>query len=343
MRVPTEVRVALQQALSPPAASGNAAADLLRLSAYVSEAWSPTRAVGSLLAIATAAGASDIHLESSVEGTTVRLRLDGELCARGTLPPAGGERLLAAARLLGGCLPYRRDIPQEGRIFREGVAADVRVAFLPTALGERGVFRLFGRLLGLADLGFDANSEQALRVMLARPSGLMLVAGPSGAGKTTTLYACLGHLAASRGGAHLSIEHPVEQRLRLAGIPVDQVELCPERGFTAEAALVAALRQDVDVLAVGEVRTAGDAALAVQAAHTGRLVLAGLHAGGAAEALQRLLDLGVAASVLRDTPVAVLHQRLISGPCGDCSGSGCAACGGSGRRRRPVVTTWVGS
>ncbi|MCP4025100.1 MAG: Flp pilus assembly complex ATPase component [Sphingomonas sp.] len=127
--------------------------------------------------------------------------------------------------------------------------------------------------------------------MLEQPSGLVLIAGPSGGGKTTTVYAALAYLAARRSGAHLSIEDPVEQRLRLAGIPVDQVELSPERGLDAEAALVGALRQDVDVVALSEIRTAGEAALAVKAAHTGRLVVAGLHAGSATEARQRMLDL----------------------------------------------------
>ncbi|WP_288044062.1 ATPase, T2SS/T4P/T4SS family, partial [Sphingomonas sp.] len=130
-----------------------------------------------------------------------------------------------------------------------------------------------------------------LAALLEQPSGLVLIAGPSGGGKTTTVYAALAYLAARRSGAHLSIEDPVEQRLRLAGIPVDQVELSPERGLDAEAALVGALRQDVDVVALSEIRTAGEAALAVKAAHTGRLVVAGLHAGSATEARQRMLDL----------------------------------------------------
>ena len=154
------------------------------------------------------------------------------------------------------------------------------------------------RLRTLGDLGLPDPERAALEALLAAPSGLVLVAGATGAGKTTTIYAALAWLAASRSGAHLSLEDPVEQRLRAAGIPVDQVELRPERGLDAAAALAGALRQDVDVLAVGEIRTGAEAGLALQAAHTGRLVLAGVHAASTGEARQRLLDLGVDPSVL---------------------------------------------
>src|SRR5207302_2159646 len=121
------------------------------------------------------------------------------------------------------------------------------------------------------ELGLPAAVRAAFERALDAPRGLIVVAGASGAGKTTTLYAALAHLAASRGGAHLSIEDPVEQRLRAAGIAVDQVELEPSRGITGESTLCAALRQDVDVIAVGEIRSAAEARLAIQAAHTGRL------------------------------------------------------------------------
>jgi len=216
----------------------------------------------------------------------------------------------------------------------------VRASFLPTATGERVALRLFGRLRALDELGLTADVLAALRGLLDHPSGLVLVAGPSGGGKTTTVYAALAHLAARRGGAHLSIEDPVEQRLRVAGVPVDQVELAPERGLTAEVALVGALRQDVDVIALSEVRTPAEARLAVHAAHTGRLVVAGLHAGSAAEARQRLLDLGVEEAVLATTLRGVLHQRLRAAACaGDC-GADCPRCAGTGRVRVVQTSLW---
>jgi type II secretory ATPase GspE/PulE/Tfp pilus assembly ATPase PilB-like protein len=341
LKLPSELRPAVERALAPPAPTGARADDGAAFAAYVLGEWSPLRAARSLLAIATSAGASDVHLEPHDDGMRVRLRLAGELDELLALPPGPGRRLVAALKHLAGCLPYRSDVVQEGRIAREGVAADVRASFLPTALGERVALRLFGRLLALDELGFEPATLEALHGLLGRRSGLVLVAGPSGGGKTTTVYAALAAVAARRSGAHLSIEDPVEQRLRLAGVPVDQVELDPERGLTAESALVGALRQDVDVVALGEVRTAAEADLALQAAHTGRLVLAGVHAGSAAEARQRMLDLGADPSVLEATLRGVLHQRLETQPCPEGAATDCARCGGSGRVRRPTTELWL--
>jgi general secretion pathway protein E len=338
-RVPPAHRPAAIRALNPPATgSADDGAALVR---YITGgAWSPGRAASILLAMATAAGASDVHIEAEESGYRVRLRVAGALSDFSRLPPAAGRRLLAAFKHAAGCLPYRSDIVQEGRIPREGVAADVRASFLPTALGERAALRLFGRLLSIEDLGLAPELRRRFENLLAHRSGLVLVAGPSGGGKTTTVYAALAHLAARRDGAHLSIEDPVEQRLRLAGVPVDQVELCPERGLTAEVALVGALRQDVDVVALGEIRTEGEAQLALRAAHTGRLVVAGVHAGSAAEARRRMLDLGVEEAVLDETLRGVLHQRLETVVCADHGGEACESCGGVGRLRRPVCRIW---
>ncbi len=183
---------------------------------------------------------------------------------------------------------------------------------------------------------------QRLRIHSPSCERVVAVAGPSGGGKTTTVYAALGHVAATRGGAHLSIESPVEHRLRLAGIPVDQVELDPERGLTASAALEGALRQDVDVVALAEIRTEDEAALALRAAHTGRLVIAGIHASSGAEARRRMLDLRVTESVLDETLRGVLHLRLETVPCPDhiSEGPPCGRCRGTGRQRRPVAAIW---
>jgi type II secretory ATPase GspE/PulE/Tfp pilus assembly ATPase PilB-like protein len=333
--------VLAQRALAAPQSTGVLLQDAGALGSYLQGAWSPLRAAQALLSMATAAGASDVHLESEPGAVAILFRCVGVLAPFLSLPTAPGERLLAALKHLSGCLPWRRDVFQEGRISREGVAADVRTSFVPTAMGERAALRLFGRLRTLAQLGFDESLRAQLETLLAAPRGLVLLAGSSGAGKTTTLYAALTHLAASRGGAHLSLEDPVEQRLRVAGVPVAQVELSPERGLTGEAALVAALRQDLDVLAVGEIRTGPEAELAVRAAHTGRLVLAGVHAGSVAEARQRLLELGVERSVLETTLVGVLHQRLENRPCQPCQGSSCRLCAGHGRVRVPVGTLEV--
>ncbi len=330
-------RAEVERALSPPDPSGDRAADAAALLHYIEGSWSPLRAAEALLKMAASSAASDVHLEAEQARFQLRFRLNGGLEDFASLPPATGRRFIAALKHASGCLPYRSDLVQEGRIPREGIAADVRTSFLPTALGERAALRLFGRLLALDDLGLDAETVRGLEQALDLPSGLLLVAGPSGGGKTTTVYAALRHLTARRSGAHLSIEDPVEQRLRLAGIPVDQVELCPERGLTAEAALVGALRQDIDVVALAEVRTDAEASLALQAAHTGRLVVAGIHAGSPGEAKQRMLDLGADPTVLDATLRGVLHQRLQATACG-CDSTVCGRCGGTGRTRRPVAT-----
>jgi type II secretory ATPase GspE/PulE/Tfp pilus assembly ATPase PilB-like protein len=304
---------------------------------YLAGPHGPRIAARRLVDAAGALGASDVHLEATPSGAAIRLRLEGELVPFLEIGADGARSIGAALKGLAGCLPYRSDIAQEGRIAREGVCADVRASFVPAAMGERIALRLFGRLFCLDDLGMPPVALQALRAALDSRTGLLVVAGASGSGKTTTLYAALAHVAASRKGAHLSLEDPVEQRLRVAGIPVDQIELDPARGLTAEAMLVAALRQDVDVLGVGEIRTAAEARLALEAAHTGRLVLAGLHAGSATEARQRLVELGADEALLGSTLRGVLFQQLVARPCGCAVPATCPKCRGAGRRRELVA------
>jgi type II secretory ATPase GspE/PulE/Tfp pilus assembly ATPase PilB-like protein len=340
-RVPATSVEATARALDPPSATGQRDEDGRALSAYVTGDWSPVRAAGALLSMAASCGASDVHLEARTDRVAIRLRVTGALEQFTDLEPACGVRLVAALKHLAGCLPYRSDLVQEGRVPRHGVAADVRASFMPTALGERAALRLFGRLWPLQELGLTTDLFDGLERLLDHRSGLVLIAGPSGGGKTTTVYGALDWLACRRSGAHLSIEDPVEQRLRMAGIPVDQVELCPERGLTAEVALVGALRQDVDVIALAEVRSAAEAALALQAAHTGRLVLAGIHAGSAREARQRMLDLEADPAVLDATLRGVLHQRLEAVECPNGAAPSCPTCHGTGRTRKPRAELWL--
>ena len=346
--MPDQTRARVGLALSPPAMTGRVEDDATALVSYIQGPWSPVRAADLLLSSASRAGASDIHIEDTGAQVSLRLRLARRMVPLLDLPPAEGRRLVAALKHRAGCLPYRTDLVQEGRIPREGVAADVRASFMPTALGERTALRLFGRLECIDSLGLSPDARATLTDLLAHASGLVLIAGPSGGGKTTTVYAALAHIAETRGGAHLSIEDPVEQRLRLAGIAVDQVELDPIRGLTAEAALQGALRQDVDVVALSEIRSPGEARLAVQAAHTGRLVIAGLHAGSPEEARQRLLDLlsltdgGTDTGMVDATLHGVLHQHLVAVPCdrAPCSPA-CPTCKGAGQRLRPQARCQV--
>ena len=331
--IPAALADAVGTVLSGPALDGPAMEVGLRFGAWLAGPHGPRRAARILLDAADRLDASDIHVEPLGDRVTIRLRVDGELAPFCALESAVAQRLVAALKGLAGVLPYRSDIVQEGRISRDGIAADVRASFVPVTAGERVALRLFGRLRTIDDLGLDSLAKNELVAALARRTGLILVAGATGAGKTTTLYAALAHVAESRGGAHLSLEDPVEQRLRTAGIAVDQVELAPERGITGESMLAAALRQDIDVLAVGEIRTAAEARLALHAAHSGRLVLAGIHAGSANEAIRRLLDLGVEEPVLRATLAAIVHQSLETRPCVPCD-----TCRGRGRVRSLVAT-----
>ncbi|MDP2341090.1 MAG: ATPase, T2SS/T4P/T4SS family [Deltaproteobacteria bacterium] len=309
----SDVAAVVARAISPPPPVADVDAAAAAWGSWLGGPRCARRGALALIEAARALGATDVHLEPG-PSVTIRVRIEGELVPLCSCAVDDAAPLLAALKGLARCLPYRRDVVQEGRIAGAAgaVAADVRASFVPTALGERAALRLFGRLFTLDELELDPAVLEGVRAALQRPSGLFVVAGATGAGKTTTLYAALTEIAVTRAGAHLSLEDPVEQRLRLAGIAVDQIDLDPARGITAESMLVAALRQDVDVVAVGEVRTPAEARLALHAAHTGRLVLCGIHAGSAIEARQRLLDLGLDATELDGTLHAILHQRLPS-------------------------------
>jgi type II secretory ATPase GspE/PulE/Tfp pilus assembly ATPase PilB-like protein len=333
VRAPEPLRERVGAVLCGPSMIGSRAEIARAFEHFFAAPHGASRAARQLLSAAQARGASDLHLESTPSGAVVRFREAGELSDFCAVPAGAAPRLFAAFKGLAGCLPYRADVAQEGRIERSGICADVRASFLPTALGERAALRLFGKLLPLDQLGLSPEIHRRTLAALEGSRGLLLVAGGTGAGKTTTLYAMIAHLAATRPGAHLSLEDPVEQRLRTAGIPVDQIELEPARGITAEAMLAAALRQDVDALCVGEIRTGAEARLAMEAAHTGRLVLAGLHAGSCEEARQRMLDLGVESTLLAKTLRAVLHQQLVGASCSCGASASCATCHGTGRRR----------
>ncbi|GDY12864.1 hypothetical protein LBMAG53_17420 [Planctomycetota bacterium] len=241
-------------------------------------------------------------------------------------------RLKALADLPG----YITDEPQDGRISGDlyGIAGDCRLAVLPTVNGERANVRLpaLGALPDPDGLGLPQVLVSDLRAAVRRSAGLVLVCGPTGAGKTTTIHSLLRELAAQRPDRHvLSIEDPVERRLP----DVTQVEVttrCP-----ALACLRVALRHDPDVLVVGEIRDGETAATAVRSALTGHLVVATLHIGRAVEAVPRLIDLGVAVDLLLPSLVAVSAQRLIRLIHPACAGAGCGGCAGGFLGRRAVA------
>ncbi|MEY3020516.1 MAG: hypothetical protein RLZZ272_1500, partial [Actinomycetota bacterium] len=319
--------------------------------------------VDALVAEAVALRASDIHLEPDAHGVVVRLRIDGGLRERARLPRRLAAPLTSRIKVTARLDIAERRLPQDGRTLAEvdGEPIDVRVATMPTWYGERVVLRLLprdARTTSLASLGMSGTTRTMLADALERPQGLVLVTGPTGSGKTTTLYAGLATLLDPTRSV-LTLEDPIEMALEGAA----QTQIEPRIGLTFATGLRHALRHDPDVLLVGEVRDRETAALAVEAAHTGHLVLATMHAVDAPSALARLIDLGAERTLLAPTLTAVVAQRLLRRVCARCAvaehpsaallarlglaalpdgatprrGTGCVACEGSGVLGRTVV------
>ena len=224
---------------------------------------------------------------------------------------------MARLKVLADLLTYRTDVPQEGRIRSPETAVEMRVSTFPTLYGEKAVVRLFtssSRFLQLADLGLGADVDEALSRLLGETSGAILVVGPAGSGKTTTLYACLREIAArSEGGRSIvTLEDPIE--VALPGVAQSQVNL--PAGFDLTSGLRSIMRQDPEVIMVGEIRDRPTAQIALEASLTGQLVLSSFHAPGAAGAISRLLEMGLEPYVLRSGLLAVVSQRLLRKLCG---------------------------
>ena len=276
------------------------------------------RAVNDLLEKAIELRASDIHIEPFRTGLTVRMRVDGLLRATPAPSDALPQALISRIKILAGLNIAERRLPQDGAA-RQKIARseiDIRVATMPTQQGESAVIRLLPRdrgLLDVAKLGLSSADEKIVSRLLALPHGLIVVTGPTGSGKTTTLATLLSILnEPSR--KILTIEDPVEYEIH----GVNQSQVKPSIGFTFATAMRAFLRQDPDVIMVGEVRDAETAAIAIHAALTGHLVLTTLHTETAAAAIPRLLDLGVEGFLLKSTLRAVIAQRLVRILCDRC-------------------------
>jgi general secretion pathway protein E len=324
------------------------------------------RAVNDMLERAMDLRASDIHIEPFRTGLVVRMRVDGILRAvpfPGDAPP---QAVVSRIKILAGLNIAERRLPQDGaaraRVGRTEI--DIRIATMPTQHGESVVIRLLPRDRGLLDLskiGLFGRDEATLRRLLALPHGLILITGPTGSGKTTTLATMLSILNEPTRKI-LTIEDPVEYE-----IPgVNQSQAKPAIGLTFATAMRAFVRQDPDVIMVGEIRDSETANIAVHAALTGHLVLSTLHTETAAAAVPRLLDLGVEAFLLRSTLRAVVAQRLVRVLCDGCKNThelseqdivadprfrvlgfaagetiyqpgGCERCGGTGYRGRAGI------
>jgi len=324
------------------------------------------RAVNDLVERAMELRATDIHIEPFRTGLVVRMRVDGLLRAVPTPPGVLPAALISRIKILAGLNIAERRLPQDGaaRIRAARTEFDIRVATMPTQHGESAVIRLLPRdrgLLEIGKLGLSAHDEKILRKLLLLPHGMIVVTGPTGSGKTTTLATMLSILNESTRKI-LTIEDPVEYEIH----GVNQSQVRPSIGLSFSNALRAFVRQDPDVIMVGEVRDAETANIAIHAALTGHLVLTTLHTETAAAAVPRLLDLGVEGFLLKSTLRAVLAQRLVRILCDRCKSrhplkdedfaadprygmlgftagetvhepKGCDRCGGTGYRGRSGV------
>ena len=291
--------------------------DIERLKDLVSDA-PAIRAVNRLIAEAVDERASDIHLEPTDDSLIVRFRIDGMLREVTRLPQAMKGAIVSRIKVVAGLDLAERRLPQDGRmrIAVRGQEMDLRVATAPSLHGESAVMRILDRsrlALDFATLGFDDALIGRVREAIHRPHGIVLVTGPTGSGKTTTLYAALAELNQVERKL-LTVEDPVEYRL--PGVIQTQVQ--PGIGFTFASALRSFLRQDPDVIMVGEIRDPETAAIAVQAALTGHLILSTLHTNTAAGAVTRLLDMEVEPFLLGSVLTGVLAQRLVRRLCPSC-------------------------
>ena len=256
--------------------------------------------------------ATDVHLDPTPAGMRVRFRVDGRLQDIVPIPAAAGNNVLSRIKITAGMDITERRVPQDGHISAQqfdGISRDIRVSSLPTIYGERLTLRMMPdseEFTRLEDLGFFDNQLAVVRSFLKCPYGLLLLVGPVGAGKSTTLFSLLKELN-SPDRSLITIEDPVERLLPGA----NQIQVEGKTGLTFAVALRGVLRQDPDILGIGEIRDAETAAIACQAAMTGVLVLSTLHAGSAASALAVLRQFGVHSTVLGDCLRGIVSQRLV--------------------------------
>ena len=295
------------------------------------------RMLNALLTQAARDGASDIHIEPYERHSSVRFRVDGTL--REVVQPnrALHAALISRLKIMAELDIAEKRLPQDGRIsLRLGTrAVDVRVSTLPSAHGERAVLRLLDKSearLTLEAIGMQGAVLQKVDQLIAQPHGILLVTGPTGSGKTTTLYAALQRLDATRNNI-MTVEDPIEYEL--AG--VGQTQVNAKIDLTFAKALRAILRQDPDVIMIGEIRDFETAQIAIQASLTGHLVLATLHTNDATSAITRLTDMGVEPFLLSSSLLGVLAQRLVRKTCTTCHGEGCEACGHTGYAGRTGI------
>lgn len=320
------------------------------------------RLVNQIIANGVAQRASDIHFDPQETEFRVRYRVDGQLRTERSLPKHMQNMLAARVKIMGGLNITENRVPQDGRIkttvnFKP---IDIRLSTLPTIFGEKIVMRILDLSNAATDvdkLGLNSKNEQLFRKMIARPNGIVLITGPTGSGKSTTLYAALSHLN-KEGVNIITVEDPVEYQLD----GINQIQVKEEVGLTFAAGLRSILRQDPDIVMIGEIRDLETAEIATRASLTGHLVLSTLHTNSAVESISRLHDMGIEPFLISSSLVGVVAQRLVRRVCRDCGqtvpatdrekeifaevgmtvqtvirGRGCPACNHTGYRGRLAI------
>jgi len=294
-----------------------------------------------VLAEAVRCSASDVHFEPTHRALEVRYRIDGVLQHVATLAKDVAPNIVARLKVLADLLTYRLDVPQEGRLATatSEFGVDMRVSTFPTIHGEKAAVRIFEaseRTLDLEQLGLPDDLRAEWTRLLLERTGALFLTGPSGSGKTTTIYACLRYLVQqSGGGRHIvTIEDPVEQVLE----GVSQAQVRPGTEFDFARGLRSLLRQDPEIIMIGEVRDPQTARTAIEAALTGHLVFSSLHAGSSCGVVGRLLDMGVEPYLLTSGLKGILNQRLVRRLCPACRRTeGCPQCAGTGYHGRLLL------
>ena len=271
-----------------------------------------------LISVAILRGASDIHINPKHEELSIQMRFEGNLTNFVSLNKQISQMLSARIKLLSGMDITERRRPQDGRfsVIDNGKAIDIRSASMPTKFGERITLRIFNqdtKLLKLENSGLNISHVEALKDVISRQNGLVIVCGPTGSGKTTTIYSLINELT-NRGLNIMTIEDPIEIELET----VTQTQVNEDADFTFAHGLKSLLRNDPDVILVGEIRDSETAEIAVRAAMTGHLVISTIHANSPISAIKRLLNLGVDQSLLSDCLKGVFSQRLIKVYCKNC-------------------------
>ncbi|MDQ5893668.1 MAG: Secretory pathway protein [Patescibacteria group bacterium] len=282
-------------------------------------------------------GASDVHIDPAQEGVTIRFRVDGMLMYADTLSNDLHEELIARIKVLSGLRTDIHFVPQDGRFrFAQGICdCDIRVSIIPTHHGENVVMRLLRNdsdIPTLGKLGFSDHDVSRIVQCLSYHQGMILVTGPTGSGKTSTLYTLISALSSEKNSI-ITLEDPIEYAMP----GIRQIQIHSRHGITFANGLRSIVRQDPDIIMVGEIRDTETAQIATNISLTGHLLLSTLHTNSALGSIPRLIDMGVDPYLVASTLSLVIAQRLVRKVCQQCKGAGCGACGTLGFKGRTVI------